>query len=288
MGRVLETLKQAEARRGARPGHVPQTEQSGDMAQPPCGDPAEGAADMPFIEVGPNRSIEASADVFPQRPAPVTPPAQAPTLLADPSADDAVSRRYRVLLAAVCQKLQAATALALLFTAAGIGAGTTTVLLNLAAVAAQSERRRVLVIDGNLRRPAVAGRLGLRPAPGLREVLGGTATLEQAVQATGQGNLFALTAGLVVGGTGPRFVAETLRSVLRQARQRFHLILVDGAPWDAAEALRHRRGDATAAGCDAVFVVVPEGEEESPQVDALLQVIPEQGGHLGGCIVAGR
>jgi Mrp family chromosome partitioning ATPase len=280
MGRVLETLKQAEARRAA-----PRVDTGSGEPADHLDDALDSDANVPFIEVGPKRMMDASADVLACGPASVAPPESAPGAeLADCEAPEgAVSRQYRELLAVLSKRLPQTTAHALLFTATAGGAGTTTVLLNLAVTAAREEGRRVLVVDANLRRPAVAERLGLRPAPGLREVLGGVATLEQAVQATGRANLFALTAGLAGAGPGPRFLAETLRSVLRQARQRFHLILVDGAPWDG-------RGDAMAAGaaCDVVFVVVPEADVESSAVDALLQVIPEQGGRLGGCIAMGR
>ena len=106
------------------------------------------------------------------------------------------------------------------------------------------------------------------------------------MQPTEQANLFALTAGsptpnsLRDAGSGMRFVAETMRSLLRQLRQRFPLVFVDGPRWDGRpEAL------VLAAACDAVYLVVPEQEAEMPQTDALLQLIPKQGARLAGCIL---
>jgi Mrp family chromosome partitioning ATPase len=116
--------------------------------------------------------------------------------------------------------------------------------------------------------------------------------VETALQETDQINLWALPAGqaepLPAGRTaavpeaGPRFLAETLRSVFCQLRQRFDLILVDCPRWDC-------QADVVLLGtaCDSVYLVVPEDERESPQVGELFQLIPEQGGHLAGCIVAG-
>ncbi len=97
---------------------------------------------------------------------------------------------------------------------------------------------------------------------------------------TEQANLFALTAGGRDAGGGVRFVAETMRSLLRQLRQRSALVLVDGPRWDG-------RADGTALGaaCDAVYLVVPEQEAETPQTDALLQLIPAHGARLAGCIL---
>jgi Mrp family chromosome partitioning ATPase len=71
-----------------------------------------------------------------------------------------------------------------------------------------------------------------------------------------------------------------MRSLVRDLRQRFDLLLVDGPRWDG-------RPEVVAAGaaCDAVYVVMPETEAESPQLDHLFQVIPEQGARLAGCIL---
>jgi Mrp family chromosome partitioning ATPase len=81
---------------------------------------------------------------------------------------------------------------------------------------------------------------------------------------------------------GPRFQAETMRSLLRQLRQQFPLIFVDGPPWDG-------RQDVTMLGatCDAVFLVLPEQDAETAQTDALLQFISNQGARLAGCILVG-
>ena len=64
---------------------------------------------------------------------------------------------------------------------------------------------------------------------------------------------------------------ETPASLLRQVRQRCGLVLVLGPHWDG-------RPDAAAlaAACDVVYLVLPEQEAGSPQVDELLQAIPRR------------
>ena len=58
-------------------------------------------------------------------------------------------------------------------------------------------------------------------------------------------------------------------------RQRFDLALVDGPRWDG-------RPEVVALGCacDAVYLCLPEAEQDTPETVELLQVIPEQG---AGC-----
>ena len=267
--------------------------------------------EVPFIEVGPQKSMEASPSVlactpvspphapFPQPAAaprePVSAPRSvhfravpdrsaarsrlAPELVAYHAPDQPAAHQYSEVCDAVLNAVAGDRAAVLLFTPARPRSGNTTTLLNIALTAARQERRRVVVVDANPRQPAVAERLGLPAAPGLREVLAGAATLEDVLQATEQDNLFALTAG-VRDAAGVRFVAETMRSLLRQLRQRFPLVFVDGPCWDG-------RPDVTtlATACDAVFLVAPEQEAETPQTDALLRLLPDHGARLAGCIL---
>jgi Mrp family chromosome partitioning ATPase len=279
--------------------------------------PLTGAEEeIPFIEVGPRKSMEASPSVLacapasaPRPPCPESPPVScdepplgvpasrsvhfrplpgriaprsrlALELVAYHAPDQPAARQYREVLEAVRNAATASDHPAvLLFTPALPRSGNTTTLLNVALTAARQEQQRVAVVDANLRHPTVAERLGLPTAPGLREVLAGTAALDDVLQATEQANLFALPAG-VRDVAGVRFVAETMRSLLRQLRQRFPLVFVDGPRWDG-------RPDVTTLGaaCDAVFLVTSEQEAETPQTDALLQLIPTQGARLAGCIL---
>jgi hypothetical protein len=39
--------------------------------------------------------------------------------------------------------------------------------------------------------------------------------------------------------------------------------------------------------CDAVYLVLPEKDAESPEADELLQALPAQGARLAGCVLAG-
>jgi Mrp family chromosome partitioning ATPase len=277
--------------------------------------------EIPFIEVGPRKSMEASPSVLACAPA-ATPTERreesapslpalrnvqfralpgrrdsrssfAAELVAFHAPNQAAAQQYRAVLDAV---VNASTALdrptALLFTSALPRGGTTNTLLNLAILAAAPPLcpppraggdiragRRVVVVDANFRRPAVAERLGLPAAPGLREAMAGAIALDEAIQTTEQANLLALTAG-VRESNGVRFVADTLHSLLRQLRQRYPLVFVDGPRWDGKPDIV-----ALAAACDAVFLVTPESEAETPQTEALLRLIPQQGARLAGCIL---
>jgi Mrp family chromosome partitioning ATPase len=317
-------LEAAEAQRFAL-RRAPEPESS-EASTPEPDEDLELITDAPYIEVGPNRSVEASPGILdgppsaPPRPKPrpadedpvlappddevpravstpdsrpmtisfrpavpvekpVSRPRLAPELIAYHCPEDPASARYGELLTALT-RAAAGPAAAFLFTSARLDAGTTTVLLNLAITATRQGRRRVIVVDANTSRPDLGARLGIKDRPGLGDVLDGTALLVDAIQETEQINLFALTAGSRPSAGSPRLVARTLRSLVRELRRRFDLVLIDGPRWDG-------QPDLVAAGlaCDAVYVVMPEAEAESPQTDQLTRVIAEQGVRLGGCVL---
>jgi Mrp family chromosome partitioning ATPase len=290
-------------------------------ADPRPAGPAAPVEEVPFIEWGPHRSMEASPSVL-AAPAPsrqdrtssapagrgprvadetgvalVAPPhgvtfraapgenagtKLAPELVAFHDPEHPVSAQYRELLRALLAARPADRPQALLFTPAGAGRGATVTVLNAAITAARRGRRRVAVVDADTAAPGVATALGLAEQPGWREVLAGAATLDAALRETAQPDLAALTAGAAATG-GVRFLAETARSLLRQLRQRFDLVFVNAPPWDDRPETAN-----LAAACDAVYLVVTPADADAPATDALFRRISEAGATPGGCVVAGR
>ncbi len=328
MGRTLEALKQATTRRDPL-ARVPQATKDTPPLQAVWPEDVAQETDLPFVEVGgPRATPQAPPATAPLvvSPVPLAPdgprlmtvqfrplpfePATRPSrsrfaleLVAYHQPDHAISGQYRELsermLGVPGERVRV-----LLFTAAGPGTGTTTVLLNTAITVARCGQlaprvgmaktnsrselttqtgRRVVVVDAHLRRAAVAARLGLGEAPGLREVLAGRLPLDAAVRPTGLPGLSALTAGAADAAPPARLAGEGMRAILRQLREQFDLVLVDGPPWDG-------RPEVVALGCacDAVYLCLPEAAQETPETADLLQVIPEQGANLCGCVLTSR
>src|SRR5690349_12227653 len=96
-----------------------------------------------------------------------------PELIAYHQPDHPVSVQYRSLAAEIARQLPGAGPRVLLFTAASAGAGTSTVLLNLAITLARQEAARVVAVDANVARPALAAWLGVPAGPGLAEARAG-------------------------------------------------------------------------------------------------------------------
>jgi Mrp family chromosome partitioning ATPase len=311
MARILEALKQAETRRGR-----PVTAVAAPRPYRPDAEPTTDVEDetIPFIEVGAPRTpaprqvgIDAALPVervglqppwengvpaSPPQPLlqvtfqpvhaePIVPGPErfAADVIAFHRPEHPVSEQYHRVVADMRVRLPAEQPHVLLFTSAVPRAGTTTVLLNLAVSYAREGHANVVLVDANLRRPAVAERLGLPTAPGLQDVLSGTIALPQALRETGQAKLHALTAGKALDGGSSLLAGEAMRAVLRHLRGRFHWVLVDAPCWAGRPEVV-----ALGAACDAVYLVLPQLHAKSPEVEGVVHAMPRQGNRLRGCI----
>jgi Mrp family chromosome partitioning ATPase len=206
-------------------------------------------------------------------------PRLAPELIAYHQPEHAVTQQYRELLGQIAPP-SGAGGRALLLISLAPAAGVTTALLNLAICAAQHEGRNTAVVDVNWQRPDLAARLGLAPAPGLHELLSGTASLEQALRPTAVANLYALTAG--VRPVGLAALGDALRWVVGWLRQRCELVFLDGPVWQETAEL----STLVSAG-EEVLLVLTGDEAASPEVRAAARGIGRVGGRLRGLIVTG-
>lgn len=193
--------------------------------------------------------------------------------------DHPVSGEYRTLRDAVRGQLPEPGSKLLWFTAAAHEAGTTSVLLNLAITLAKEAGTRVVVIDGNAERPAVADKFALGTgAPGLAEVLAEKIPLAWAVQATTLPNLQVLTTGAtasLMAGT----IGRDLPKAIGQLRQWYDWVLVDAGLWGAMS-----ERDAVCSAADAVYLVSREMDVEKPEFVGVRGGVRELGGLLRGYI----
>jgi capsular exopolysaccharide synthesis family protein len=165
--------------------------------------------------------------------------------MADPQS--AAAEQYRVLYHRLARLAALRPARVVAITSASRAEGRTTTAANLALTAA-GEGGSVALVETDLRRPALAGLLGLAPRAGLGEVLAGTAELAQAVVRVG--GLSVLCAGQV------RDPAATLRSVRAPAVMDALRAGYDHVYLDAPPALAFADGDRMVAEADLAVLVV--------------------------------
>jgi Mrp family chromosome partitioning ATPase len=192
--------------------------------------------------------------------------------------DHPISGEYRALRDAILKQLPEAPSRILMFTAAAAESGTTTVLLNLAVTLTNDGKTRALVVDANMKRPAVALKLGLQSTPGLGEVLANRVPLTLAVQPSAVKRLDALCVGLGAESVAVSLAREFPR-ILGQLRHWYDWVIVDGGTWGTMP-----ERDATCPSMDAVYLVSRDTHVERPEFAAARGWVKELGGLLRGYV----
>jgi capsular exopolysaccharide synthesis family protein len=140
----------------------------------------------------------------------------------------AVADSARQIRTAIFKACEARGHKTILFTSGMPGSGSTTVVANVAA-AASSVESRVLVIDANLRRPAIHKIFKLANGPGLAEVIRGEATLASSVQTTARG-FDVLSAGSTRSHEYEKFNTAAMAKIFEDAKAKYDLVLIDSSP----------------------------------------------------------
>ncbi|MBF0688969.1 MAG: polysaccharide biosynthesis tyrosine autokinase [Cellulomonas sp.] len=107
--------------------------------------------------------------------------------------------------------------------------GKTSTSVNLASAVAE-KGARVLLVDGDLRMPAIAEALGLEGGAGLTTVLIGRARLDDVVQTWGLPNLHVLTAGDRPPNPSQLLDSPAMHTLLEEAARDYDLVVIDAAP----------------------------------------------------------
>jgi capsular exopolysaccharide synthesis family protein len=109
------------------------------------------------------------------------------------------------------------------------GEGKTSLACHLAASLAH-KFNRVLLLDGDLRKPSVHWRFQLERGPGLSELLRGEASLPEVVQAPTVKNLYVMSAGECDYQATQLLARDRLTEVFAELKKDFDFIVVDSSP----------------------------------------------------------
>lgn len=224
----------------------------------------------------------------------LTRPAQPPAASAEVSAEaagnwfgravvvepkGAVAQYYRHAAIRLSRQLQETSRHVLAVSSAARAEGKTTTACNLAlALAAISPERRIALVDLDLRRPAVARALGIRPQVGLEAVLAGRETLDRVCVGTHLGHLEVYPVRTASSDPLELITGAALSTALRDLGSRYDLVIVDTPPIlpvpDVPLILEH---------VQAILLVARAGASRSQNFNDVMAAIPQ--GRLIGSLL---
>src|SRR5579884_3777078 len=182
-----------------------------------------------------------------------------------------VAESYRALRTTLLLSSLGAPPKFILVTSALPQEGKTTTSINSAIVLAQ-KGARVLLIDGDLRRPGVAKSLGMSGRVGLSNVLSRTTTLDEAITRSPLlPSLFVLPAGPPPTNPAELMASNEMKKLLAEVKDKFDHIVIDTPP-----ALSVTDAVVLSPSMDAVILVIRSGQTTKQALrrarDLLMQV----------------
>lgn len=159
----------------------------------------------------------------------------------------------------------------LMVSSAVAGEGKTSVSVGLAVTVAQDyPDRRVVLVETDAQRPALATDFGVEPTPGLIDCLAGGQTMERAFRATFLENFHVVPVGAAPNGGGRALRSGRMAAFVEALRQTYDLVILD-----APALLVNSDAVMLSDLADGTIVVARAGATPAPSLAKALEQIDE-------------
>lgn len=166
----------------------------------------------------------------------------------------------------------------ILFTSSGPGEGKTTTAVNTAISLAQMGAR-VLLIDGDLRKPGLHKALNVKNHPGLSAYLTRPLEVDAVVLHQPTENLFVIPAGAIPPNPSELLGSAKMRELIAQVSERYDFVLVDSPPASTPDAL------VLSALVDGVILIIRCGETPRELVHRAHQALLDVNARIFGVVL---
>jgi capsular exopolysaccharide synthesis family protein len=166
----------------------------------------------------------------------------------------------------------------ILITSPGQGDGKSTVASNLALSISQNAQD-VILVDADLRRPAVHKSFEMDQAPGLSDVISNRADLISVERSwQGDGGLKLITAGSKIPNITEVVGAKRISTILSDLKEIHDLIIIDAPPLIIADSYN------LASEADGVIIVIEPGQTSDDQAKAIKEQLARANARIIGCV----
>jgi capsular exopolysaccharide synthesis family protein len=184
--------------------------------------------------------------------------------------------------------IQDETPRSMVITSASRGEGKSTVTANLGVTMAHDLDQRVLVIDGDLRRPSLARLFGFPEEPGLTDILMGRygnsidEVEQQVLRKTEVDRLMVLPPGDATSNPTELLGSRRMQELVLKLQERFTFVLIDSPPVVAVT-------DASVIGkmVEGTLLVVQAGQTRREVINRALSLLGAARNRVLGCVLNG-
>jgi len=204
-----------------------------------------------------------------------------------------ISESYRRLRTNLKLSASAERAKTILITSGGAKDGKTTVAVNLA-MTLVADGKKILLIDGNLRRPAlqtifassrspgVQGQNIPANAPGLSSLLTGQCTLQDAIRSSGTEWLDIIESGQIPANPAETLGGKAMERLIKQERDNFDYVIIDGPP-----VLLVSETKILSKYVDGTIVVFNAAQSRRGTAGRTINELRQVDAHIFGCVLLG-
>lgn len=197
-----------------------------------------------------------------------------PVVVSRPNSHIAETVRRMALNLSFISPDKTSTSNIIVITSSGPSEGKTTISVNLAAAIAEKEHR-VLLVDTDLRKPAVAKYLGINGKVGLAHVLAGQVDLDTAIQKYWKPNFHVLPAGDQKTNPSILINSKAMKAFLEVVAKQYDTVIVDTTPMDVAnDAAVFARQGATLLVVAAQNIATKKDLRDARKEFGMIKVIP--------------
>ena len=190
-----------------------------------------------------------------------------------------ISEQFRTIHTNIKFSMAEAKSRIFLITSPGDGEGKSTTAANLAVSMAQ-QKEKVLLIDANIRRPALHAFFKTSNSTGLTDVLTGKVSFYEAIQHTEVGRLDLLSSGLIQYNPVELLGSHMMEELLRTALKSYGSILID-----SNALLEVTDTKLLANQCDGVILVIQNGKTKFEKAAEAKKVLEFAKAKLVGVVV---